>query len=91
MSDTYPLITVKALKASRDFFVTHLAINVVFEASWVAILARSEGGPIALGLMTASHPSKPPGPEEFDGKGMIMTFQVADAAAEHKRLRAAGA
>jgi len=44
-----------------------------------------------LGLMTAEHPSKPPGPETFDGKGMIMTFQVENAAAEHKRLQAAGA
>lgn len=55
------------------------------------MLARKEGGPITLGLMTADHPSRPPGPEEFDGKGMIMTLQVEDAAAEHKRLQAEGA
>jgi catechol 2,3-dioxygenase-like lactoylglutathione lyase family enzyme len=91
MSDTYPLITVKALKDSRDFFVKYFRMSVVFEASWVAMLARREGGPIVLGLMTADHPSKPPGPETFDGRGMIMTFQVDDAAAEHKRLQAAGA
>ncbi len=65
-------------------------MSLVFEASWVVMLARKEGGPIVLGLMTADHPSKPPGPETFDGKGMIMTFQVEDAAAEHKRLQAAG-
>ena len=89
--DTYPLITVKQLGESRDFFVQHLGMSVLFEASWVVMLSRREGGPIALGLMTADHPSVPPGPEEFEGKGMIMTFQVADAAAEHKRLQAAGA
>ena len=91
MSDIYPLITVAKLAESRDFFVTHFGMSVVFEASWVAMLARAEGGPIALGLMTADHPSNPPGPEEFNGKGMIITVQVEDAAAEHKRLQAAGA
>ena len=89
--DIYPLITVKRLGESRDFFVKFFGMNLVFEANWVVMLARTEGGPIALGLMTADHPSNPPGPEVFDGKGMIMTFQVEDAAAEHKRLQAAGA
>jgi catechol 2,3-dioxygenase-like lactoylglutathione lyase family enzyme len=89
--DTYLLITVKQLAESRDFFVKFFGMSLVFEASWVVMLARKEGGPIVLGLMTADHPSKPPGPETFDGKGMIMTFQVEDAAAEHKRLQAAGA
>ena len=91
MSDTYPLITVRDLAQSRDFFVGVLGMSVVFEASWVAMLGRQEGGPIALGLMTADHPSNPPGPETFDGRGMIMTFQVENASAEHKRLQAAGA
>lgn len=89
--DTYPLVTVTALPASRDFFVKFFGMRLVFEASWVVMLARKEGGPIVLGLTMADHPSKPPGPEAFDGKGMIMTFQVEDAAAEHKRLQAAGA
>lgn len=89
--DIYPLITVKQLAESRDFFVKFFGMHSVFEANWVAMLARTEGGPIALGLMTRDHPSVPPGPEEFDGKGMIMTFQVEDAAADHKRLHTAGA
>lgn len=91
MGDTYPLITVKALKDSRDFFVACFGMSVVCEANWVAMLARSEGGPIVLGFMSVDHPSVPPGPEPFDGKGMILTFQVEDAAAEHKRLQAVSA
>ncbi len=90
MGDIYPLITVTKLAESRDFFVKHFGMHLVFEASWVTMLARAEGGSIALGLMTADHPSNPPGPEEFNGKGMIITFQVEDAAAERKRLQAAG-
>jgi len=89
--DTYPLITVKQLGDSRDFFVKYFDMSIVFEASWVAMLSRKEAGPIVLGLMTPDHPSKPPGPGAFDGKGMILTFQVGDAAAKHKRLQVAGA
>ena len=52
MSDIYPLITVTKLAESRDFFVKYFGMSLVFEASWVAMLARTEGGPIVLGLMT---------------------------------------
>ena len=45
MSNTYPLVTVRKLAESRDFFVRHFGMSVVFEASWVAMLARKEGGP----------------------------------------------
>jgi uncharacterized glyoxalase superfamily protein PhnB len=77
--DTYPLVTVTALEKSRDFFVKFFGMSLVFEASWVVMLARTEGGPIVLGLMTADHPSNPPGPETFGGHGMILTLRVEDA------------
>jgi uncharacterized glyoxalase superfamily protein PhnB len=88
---SYPLITVTKLRESRDFFVRFFGMSIVFEASWVVMLAHEDGGPIAVGLMTADHPSQPPGPETFDGKGMILTFQVEDAAAAHARLKGLGA
>ena len=78
--DTYPLVTVTALEESRDFFVKFFGMSLVFEASWVVMLARKEGGHIVLGLMAADHPSNPPGPETFGGRGMILTWQVEDAA-----------
>ena len=89
--DAYPLITVALLKASRDFFVERFGMTVLFEANWVAILSSKPDGSIALGLMSADHPSRPPGPETFDGQGMIITVQVDDAAAAYTRLKAGGA
>jgi uncharacterized glyoxalase superfamily protein PhnB len=88
---SYPLIAVARLKESRDFFTRLFGMSVVFEASWVVMLAHDDGGPIAVGLMTADHPSQPPGPETFDGQGMILTFQVEDAAAAYARLQGLGA
>jgi catechol 2,3-dioxygenase-like lactoylglutathione lyase family enzyme len=87
----YPLVTVKDLAGSRDFHVTHFGMSVVFEASWVVMLSHGTDGAISLGLMTADHPSKPPGPEVFDGRGMIVTVQVDDAADTHARLQQGGA
>lgn len=87
----YPLITVKHLQASRDFFVSHFGMNIVFEASWVVMLSSGTEGVIALGLMTADHPSNPPGPEIFDGRGMIITLQVENVTDVHTRLSQSGA
>ena len=87
---TYPLITVTALHGSRDFFVQHFGMQVLFEASWVVMLTTDGDAPI-VGLMSRDHPSDPPGPEEFDGLGMVLTVQTDDAAALGGRLRADGA
>jgi uncharacterized glyoxalase superfamily protein PhnB len=86
----YPLITVKHLAASRDFYLAHFAMAVVFEASWVVMLSDRSDGRICLGLMSTDHPSSPPGPEVFDGQGMIMTFQVEAVSGLYARLKKAG-
>jgi catechol 2,3-dioxygenase-like lactoylglutathione lyase family enzyme len=87
----YPLITVKHLQGSRDFYLRHFAMVVIFEASWVVMLANGSAGRICLGLMSQDHPSSPRGPEVFDGRGMIMTFQVENVADLYARLKQADA
>lgn len=62
-----------------------LGFQVVFEASWFVYLAAT-----GLAFMTPDHPSRPPGPELFSGKGAFLTVQVADAAAEFERLKRGG-
>lgn len=88
---TYPLITTGRLKESRDFYLKHFGMQIVFEASWVVMLGTGKSGRIALGLMSPDHPTNPPGPEAFDGRGMILTVQVEDAAASHAALKQSGA
>jgi uncharacterized glyoxalase superfamily protein PhnB len=82
---SYPLFTVAHLTDSRAFFVREFGMHVVFEASWIVMLSHSAEGAIQLGLMASDHPSAPPGPEVFEGKGMILTIQVDDAALLHAR------
>lgn len=78
--DCYPLITVNDMQAGRDFYVKHFGMDVIFAASWVTMLGDAASGKIAIGLMTPDHPTNPPGPEVFAGKGMILTIQVRNAA-----------
>ena len=88
--DSYPLITTTALRKTRDFYLRHFDMTVLFEASWVVMLSAGDGR-ICLGLMSPDHPSRPPGPEPFNGQGMIITLQVADAADAHARIKDSGA
>ncbi len=88
--DCYPLITVQNMRAGRDFYAKHFGMDVIFESDWVTMLGNGRTGKITLGLMTPDHPTNPPGPEVFDGKGMIVTIQVEDASAAVTALRRDG-
>ncbi len=92
--DLYPLITTPALDATRDFYVTHFGFTVVFEASWFVYLSGEPDGNgrgAVVAFMHPDHPSRPPGPEPFDGRGMILTIEVADAEAAYAALAASDA
>jgi uncharacterized glyoxalase superfamily protein PhnB len=88
--DSYPLITVSDMRASRDFYVKHFGLGVIFEADWVTMLGNLDTGKIAIGFMTPDHPTNPPGPEVFAGKGMIVTIQVRNAAKACAALKEQG-
>lgn len=92
--DLYPLITTPALFEARDFYVKHFGFDVLFEASWFVYLSgpgEDETRGATLAFMHPDHPSNPPGPESFDGRGMILTIEVSDSAAVFERLSREGA
>jgi uncharacterized glyoxalase superfamily protein PhnB len=90
LQDAYPIIVTDKLIECRDFYTRWFGFQIAFEASWFVYLASGEDRPHGLAFMASDHPSQPPGPETFNGQGMFLTFQVADAALEFKRLQAAG-
>jgi catechol 2,3-dioxygenase-like lactoylglutathione lyase family enzyme len=90
LQDFYPIVVTEHVAACRDFHRRWFGLDVVFEASWFVLLG-SPGGKASLAFMHPSHPSAPPGPEAFNGKGMCLEFQVADAKAEHERFVRGGA
>lgn len=92
--DLYPLITTPALFETRDFYVRHFGFDVLFEASWFVYLSgagEDEARGATLAFMSPEHPSNQPGPEAFDGRGMILTVEVADAGAVFDKLSGDGA
>ena len=84
--DSYPVVVTPDIAKCRRFYVELLGFEVIFEASWFVYL-RHGGGKVGLAFMAPDHPSTPPGPELFGGKGMFLTLQVEDAAAEYQRLK----
>jgi catechol 2,3-dioxygenase-like lactoylglutathione lyase family enzyme len=91
MQSVYQIVVTDRLAESRDFYVRWFGFVTVFEASWFVYLQAGGGQPWGLAFMSSDHPSRPPGPEIFNGKGSFLTFQVADAAAAFERLSRAGA
>jgi catechol 2,3-dioxygenase-like lactoylglutathione lyase family enzyme len=87
LQSLYPIVVTDKLTECRDFYVRRFGFQVVFEASWFIYLAS---GAYGVAFMSSDHPSQPPGPETFNGKGMFLTLQVADAKAEFERLEADG-
>lgn len=86
LEDFYPIVVTEQLAACRDFYQRWFGLKIVFEASWFVLLGDGEGGRASLAFMHPSHPSAPPGPEPFNGRGMCLEFQVADAKAEYERF-----
>ena len=86
--DRYPIVVTEKLGACRDFWA-RLGFTVVFEASWF-VLMGAEDGSASLAFMSPDHPSSPPGPETFSGKGLCFELQVEDAAVAHDEAVAAG-
>lgn len=90
IKDLYSIIVTDKREECRDFYVRWFDFEVVFEASWFVYLAAKGDHAFGIAFMAPDHPSQPPGPERFNGKGMFITMQVEDARAEFERLRAGG-
>jgi catechol 2,3-dioxygenase-like lactoylglutathione lyase family enzyme len=86
----YPIVVTPRGAECRDFYQRWFGLDVVFEASWFVLLGHGDGV-ASIAFMAPDHPSAPPGPEPFSGKGMCLEFQVVDAKAEYDRFVRDGA
>ena len=90
LQSVYAIIVTSQIKQCRDFYTRWLGFDIAFESSGFVYLASSNNPALGIAFMTPDHPSQPPGPEAFNGKGMFMTLQIADAADHFERLKKAG-
>lgn len=87
--DRYPIVVTPQKDACRAFWTAHLDFSVVFDSTWFTLLSTADGS-ATIAFMTPDHPSAPPGPETFSGKGLCFELQVEDAAAAHAEALARG-
>jgi catechol 2,3-dioxygenase-like lactoylglutathione lyase family enzyme len=91
LQNFYPIIVTPRQVECRDFYLRWFGLEIVFEASWFVLLSGSASAGVSVAFMHPDHPSAPPGPEPFSGKGMCLEFQVADARKEYERFIREGA
>jgi catechol 2,3-dioxygenase-like lactoylglutathione lyase family enzyme len=91
LEDGYTLFTTDRLRESRDFYVRWFGFRPAFEASWFVWLVSEGERPMGLAFMQSGHETQHPEDRvPCRPEGLFITFQVADAAAAHRRLRDAG-
>lgn len=82
----YPVIMTKDIEPVSTFYQTYFGFTLSFATDWYVSLKNS-GGPqeFELAVLAHNHPTVPDG-FGFNARGLILNFEVADAAAEYHRL-----
>lgn len=89
-TDRYPIFVTPRKETCRDFWTRHLGFEVGFDSTWFTLLTGGQGS-ASIAFMTPDHPSAPPGPEVFSGRGVCFELQVDDVDAAYARFAASGA
>jgi len=85
----YPLLQVQNVAASATFYEAHLGFAPVFASDWYVQLRSTRAPHVELAIIAFDHDSIPPLGRVLT-RGLILSFEVEDAAAEAERLQAAG-
>ena len=78
-------ISTNKLQESKEFYMEHFGFQLVYESDWYIELIAKD---LPCGL-SFTLPQREEG-EFFNGKGLILSFEVDDVDAEYARLKAAG-
>ncbi|MET3899469.1 putative glyoxalase superfamily protein PhnB [Devosia sp. UYZn731] len=86
LTGSYPVLLVADVAPIAAFYQTHFGFEVVFASSWyVHLRATHTGGTVELAIMDYRHDTIPPA-GRHKTSGLLLSFEVADAAAEYARL-----
>ncbi|WP_378954652.1 VOC family protein [Pelosinus sp. sgz500959] len=78
-------ISTNKLQESKNFYMEHFDFQLLYESDWyIELIARDLASGISFTL-----PQREEG-EFFNGKGLIISFEVDDVDAEYDRLKAEG-
>ncbi|TMV07719.1 glyoxalase [Ruegeria sediminis] len=85
----YPVIQTADVSGTAAFYQANFGFRPAFAADWYVHLQSESDPAVNLAILAAEHETIP---AEARGaaRGIILNFEVADAAAEYHRLKAAG-
>lgn len=82
----YPVVITPKFKECKDFYVKNFGFDIVFESDWYIQLKHINC--IELGFMKPGLSNQPEFLHpEFDGKGIIITFEVKDTQREYEKAK----
>ncbi len=78
-------ISTEKLVESKGFYMEHFGFKLIYESDWYIELLSSS---LEMGI-SFTLPQREEG-EFFNGKGLILSFEVEDVTVEYQRLKAGG-
>lgn len=86
----YPVIMTDDVAGTAAFWQRFFRFIPAFEADWYVHLQSQDDAAVNLAILQADHQTIP---TQSRGRvsGLLINFEVEDAAAEHERLKSAGA
>lgn len=85
----YPLLLVPDVEGTAQFYEQNLGFTRVFSSDWYVHLRAPAEQVYELAVIAYDHETIPEAGRK-PTSGLLLSFEVADAAAEHARLLAAG-
>ncbi|VBB06672.1 glyoxalase/bleomycin resistance protein/dihydroxybiphenyl dioxygenase [Lucifera butyrica] len=79
-------ISTSKLQESKEFYMKYFDFRLVYESDWYIELIAPDMPTMGISFTL---PQREEG-EFFNGRGLILSFEVEDADAEYERLEAAG-
>ncbi|HEY3426088.1 MAG TPA: VOC family protein [Negativicutes bacterium] len=79
-------ISTYKLQESKEYYMRYFGFRLVFESDWYIELIAPD---ISTAGISFTLPQREEG-EFFNGKGLILSFEVEDVDAEYRRLKADG-
>lgn len=93
IQDVFVLICTDKIYECRDFYIKTFGFEVTFQSSiYIQLSVKSEnGGGFSLAFMPTNNPFGEPFKAPYQGQGVYVTLQVADAAAVLEHAKEQGA
>ncbi|KIC16027.1 VOC family protein [Leisingera sp. ANG-DT] len=85
----YPVLQTNDVAGTAAFYQTHFGFQPAFESDWYVHLQSSTDPAVNLAILDGTHPTVPEA-GRGNSAGVILNFEVEDAAAEYTRLTGAG-